>query len=218
MPKYGPQIVTRGLVLCLDAASTKSYPGSGSTWYDLSGNGNNGTLVNTPTFSNGNRGSFSFDAASDEIQLPNNLGYVSKVSAFAWFKFTANPFNSYHIIFGSGELEISSYFGQYIRVGLYTTSGRFVSNHGSGLNDGNWHYGGFTFDGSTKTAYIDGQSVGTQAVTGNLTYSFGGRKIGSYSGGYGIYGNIANAVIYDYDLSTNDVRQNFNATRGRFGV
>jgi hypothetical protein len=50
----GPKIVTDGLILALDAASPRSYPGTGTTWYDLSGQGNNGTLVNGPTFSSAN--------------------------------------------------------------------------------------------------------------------------------------------------------------------
>jgi hypothetical protein len=47
---HSPRIVTDGLVLCLDAGNPKSYTGSGTTWTDLSGNGNNGTLTNSPTY------------------------------------------------------------------------------------------------------------------------------------------------------------------------
>ena len=59
--RNGPKIVTDGLVLCLDAAIGKSYPGSGNTWYDLSGNGNNCTLYNSPSFLNDNIGCLDFD-------------------------------------------------------------------------------------------------------------------------------------------------------------
>ena len=69
----------------------------------------------------------------------------------------------------------------FLRNGVLTTNGRFVSNNGNQtLNDGNYHYYGFTFDGSTKTAYIDGVAVGTQSVTGTLITSFSGRKLGNY--------------------------------------
>ena len=67
----GKPIVTDGLVLCLDAANPKSYPGSGTTWTDLSGNGNNGTLVNGVGYNSDNGGSLSFDGVND---------YVSKSS------------------------------------------------------------------------------------------------------------------------------------------
>ncbi len=77
----GPDIVTNGLVLHLDAANSKSYLGSGTTWNDLSGNGNNATLTNGPSFSNSNRGSIVFDGTNDyaelnktgiQIGIPNN--------------------------------------------------------------------------------------------------------------------------------------------------
>ena len=59
---HSPKIVTDGLVLCLDAANPKSYPGSGTTWTDLSGNGNNGTLVNGASYNSVNNGVFVLDA------------------------------------------------------------------------------------------------------------------------------------------------------------
>ena len=66
----GPSIVTSGLVLSLDAADKNSYPGSGTTWADLSGNTNNGTLTNGPTFSSANQGSIVFDGVDDSCILP----------------------------------------------------------------------------------------------------------------------------------------------------
>lgn len=70
--RYTPKIVTDGLVLCLDAGNSKSYPGTGTAWYDLSRNGNNGTLTNGPTFSNTNGGIMSFDGVDDYMQA--NVG------------------------------------------------------------------------------------------------------------------------------------------------
>jgi hypothetical protein len=64
---YNSSIVTNGLVLCLDAGNRKSYPGSGTTWTDLSGNGNTGTLFNTPTYSSENGGSLVFDGSNDYV-------------------------------------------------------------------------------------------------------------------------------------------------------
>ena len=71
---HSPKIVTDGLVLCLDAASRKSYPGSGTTWFDRSGNGNNGTLTNGPTFSSDNGGSIVFDGTNDYVNCGTTLG------------------------------------------------------------------------------------------------------------------------------------------------
>jgi hypothetical protein len=64
---HSPSIITQNLVLCLDAANPKSYPGSGTTWTDLSGNGNTGTLVNGVGYNSGNLGSLSFDGVNDYV-------------------------------------------------------------------------------------------------------------------------------------------------------
>ena len=84
----GPDIVTDGLVLHLDAANRKSYPGSGSTWYDLSGNNRNGTINGSPVFSNGY-----FDITSDTTYISvSNNGLVPRSNDFTyccWIKFDA---------------------------------------------------------------------------------------------------------------------------------
>jgi len=83
----GPNISTSGLVLALDAANTKSYPGSGTTWTDMSGNNNNGTLTNGPTFNSANGGSIVFDGSNDFVTLGNQsvLGFTNGIfSVEAW--------------------------------------------------------------------------------------------------------------------------------------
>jgi hypothetical protein len=160
-----------------------------------------------------------FDGTDDYIQLPNSLGYSTEVSAFAWFRSTGSPPGGYHIIYGGQELEISIPTSGQIRTGIYTNS-RYVSNHGSGLVDGNWHQVGFTFSGTTKTSYIDGVSVGTQTTAGTLTSSFSDRTIGRFGSStvYYLNGDISNAQIYNKALTPQEVQQNFNATRSRFGI
>lgn len=73
----GPSIVTNGLVLSLDAADRNSYPGSGTTWFDLSGNGNNFTLFNGVGYSTANGGSLTFDGTNDYAASTNNLNLTS---------------------------------------------------------------------------------------------------------------------------------------------
>lgn len=180
--------------------------------------GNNAITINSLTYNSD--GTFSFNGAGDSLNLPSSIGYTTTVSAFAWVKTTGSPRGGYHIIFGGQELEISIPTSGEIRTGVYTNS-RFVSNHGSGLTDGNWHYIGFTFDGTTKTSYIDGQNVGTQAVTGTLTSSVSGRSMGIFGQGdtsYGMNGYIASTHVYNRSLSATEIRQNFNTQRGRFGI
>ncbi len=88
---HSPQISLNGLVLCLDAGNTKSYPGSGTTWTDLSGNGNNGTLNNGLTYSNG---VLTFDSTDDNTSFTFNLTYIPALSNFSieiWVKLTSYP-------------------------------------------------------------------------------------------------------------------------------
>ncbi len=135
------------------------------TLFDSTSNTNNGTPYFTPVTNQNATGKIDgadrFDGVNDYVDLPNNLGYTTQVSAFAWYKSQGTPAGNYHIIFGGQELEISIYTTGYLRTGVYTNQ-RYVSNHGSGLTDGNWHYVGFTFNGSTKRSYIDGTFVGEQ--------------------------------------------------------
>ncbi len=95
---HSPRIITDGLVLALDAANQKSYPGSGTTWSDLSGNGNNGTLTNGPTFDSGNNGSIIFDGVDDYITTgttPSQLQGNPSFTVSGWFYRNANlPVNT----------------------------------------------------------------------------------------------------------------------------
>ena len=70
---HSPSIITQNLVLCLDAANSKSYPGSGTTWYNLIPGGVNGTLTNGPTYSSANGGVIALDGVNDYISLTNSL-------------------------------------------------------------------------------------------------------------------------------------------------
>jgi len=86
---YNPRIVTSGLVLHLDAANPKSYPGTGNTWYDLSGNNENFTLYNSPTFSSGSRGELLFSGSNDyaRITSSNAIDSLSNNGSIeVWFK------------------------------------------------------------------------------------------------------------------------------------
>ena len=83
----GPRIVTNGLVLCLDASDRNSYPGSGTTWYDVSNNGNHATLTNGPTFSTSNGGIFTFDGSNDYADVSLNLRNSFATTTFSFLYF-----------------------------------------------------------------------------------------------------------------------------------
>jgi len=69
----GPKIITSGCVLSLDAADKLSYKGSGTSWYDLSGNNTTATLTNGPTFNAANMGSIVFDGTDDKVTISNEF-------------------------------------------------------------------------------------------------------------------------------------------------
>ena len=101
---HSPKIVTNGLVLCLDAADKKSYPGTGTTWFDRSGRGNHGTLVNSPTFNSTNGGSIIFNGnltygsvSCSQFQSGNNPFTIE-----CWVKWFGDGVNTFNCIFADG--------------------------------------------------------------------------------------------------------------------
>jgi len=220
---YSPRITTDGLTLCLDGAASTSYSGSGSTWYDLSGNAYNGTITGASYQTTGG-GSFYFDGTTgDHIALPNDIGYTAAMSSFAWFKRTSNTgvTGGYHIISSPTSDEMSINIGSsFYRNGVTVSGTRYVQNDGSAIGLDTWHYVGFTFFNYTKTAYVDGVVVGTQTCgsSGTLDYNFGGRELGRMGTSYALKGNIATYVVYNRELSITEIKQNFNAQRSRFGA
>jgi len=228
----GPEINESGLVLCLDAGNTKSYPGSGTTWTDLSGNGNTGTLVNGPTYSSANGGSIVFDGSNDYIQTNFNYSLTSSNTEFtcaAWYKCFPEA--------NSGGLIFSNYQGNPIPFNLYANiNGKaqgFTRNADGGannvsvtsltsVNDSRWHYVVYTKTGSdTYKLYVDGNleatataSLGAISVSNNIVLG-----ILNFFLNQGRYrGDIATAQIYNRALSAAEVSQNFNALRARFSV
>jgi hypothetical protein len=220
---HSPRIVTNGLVLALDAANTKSYSGSGTTWSDLSGNENNGTLTNGPTFDSGNLGSLSFDGVNDEVNAGNNssLSVGNNITANAWFY--VNSTASYQAILG----KVTSGFGLGWELanssGTFRTtfrpSGTLINLEIGSLSVGNWYMGTMTFDNTTARLYLNGVQTGSTTTGGPVTLNstepltIGKRVQGSFYNG-----NIAQASIYNRALSAEEVLQNFNATKSRYGL
>ena len=219
---HSPKIITDGLVLCLDAGNTKSYPGSGTTWYDLSGQGNNGTLTNGPTYSNSNGGYIDFDGTDDtvnfEYDLRSNWTYECWVNKDAKGGFcflgqgTPSSRSGLHIVMYDDKLRFGMFANDTDALGLY-------SNTSTGV----WYYYAFTYNHSTflKEIYRNGvQLTGTTAQTQTAYIGTGTVRIGAQysSGSTYANGKIASSKLYNRVLTASEIQQNFNATRGRFGV
>jgi hypothetical protein len=167
-----------------------------------------------------------FDGTDDWVSLPNDIGYTDAVSVFAWVKRDTNTgiLGGYHVICGTVGLELSfEAVSNYLRNGIEVNGTRYVSNDGSTIGTGTWHYVGFTWSTSdySKKSYIDGVNVGTQSTgsTGTSSYSFSGRSLGMWGGAsYALNGKIAAYQVYDTALTAQQVKQNFNSQRSRFKV
>jgi hypothetical protein len=216
----GPNIVTDGLVLALDAASERSYSGTGTTWTDLSGNSIDGTLTNGPTFSSGNGGSFLFDNFDDYVSLgaSSQFSITNQMSVFSWVKI--DSFTSWDGIFGT-------YSGTNF-VHFQLSSGRiniYVYGPGAGygydqLTAGEWSNGGFTFGSSVLTVYLNGVAMPT-TVTGSTANVSSTTEVSigrAYSGDRDLGGYVATTDVYNRALSSAEVVQNYNAIKGRFGL
>lgn len=235
----GPRIVTDGLVLYLDAANTKSYPRSGTTWIDLSGNGNNGT-IDGATWSAENNGIFDFNGSSNTVSITHNsaLSFTTtgQKTIQVWVKFDALPaLNTQgQPVFGklSSNFNFDGYWG-----GLYSNTGntRVVTN-GTAISKttdstsnpiviDTWYLYTFisqiTSTANTTKVYINSTEVSSTAH-GSDGYSESNPLYLGYIGtGVSspyLNGKISSCLFYTKGLSVKEIIQNFNATRGRFGV
>jgi len=222
---HSPKIVTDGLVLCLDAANPKSYPGSGTTWTDLSGNGNSGTLTNGPTFNASNNGYLSFDGINDYIDVGNgsNLSFGNTFTAIAWFHVGSTtiyqPIVSKVNSDGSLGWEMANSAGTF-RSTLRPTSTQINLNQSGSLSLSTWYMGAITFDNTTLKMYINGILNNSTISGGPVTLNSSQNLwIGARGNGNNFYnGFISNASIYNRALTASEIQQNFNALRGRYGL
>jgi len=222
----GPNIVTDGLVLNLDASNIKSYPGTGNIWDDLSRGGSNGTLINGPTFDNGNGGSIVFDGVNDYVRIGgvNDYNY-SNITLESWVYPERN--SSYEYLFSNSRDCCGSYNGYELRiVGGFmrftiwnSTNANVISTYSLPLNS--WYHIIATYDGSQLKLYINGiinkLTNSTLQIGYPTSYDLYIGRMG-HSSSYIIKGKISLSKIYNRSLSAQEVLQNYNSTTSRFGL
>jgi hypothetical protein len=225
----GPNIVTNGLVLNLDAANTKSYPGSGTIWTDLSRGGNNGTLVNGPTFNSANGGSIVFDGVDDICNFSSLTAYggTNPHNYTAWIKFTDGSSYKWILNNGAGTNGTSLIiYGS--KLGFFYNGGVAVVQATTTLSTGTWYHLSVSYLGETTVKmYVNGALDATKntlfptAGTGTSTWSAtnSNPRLGAwYNGSFPFNGSIATTQIYNRALSDAEILQNYNATKTRFGL
>ena len=217
---YSPRMITNGLVFFVDAANTRSYPGSGTSWYDLSGNGNTGTLTNGPTFSSTNGGMIVYDGSNDYIdtgKTASNLGiYDANYTFYCWVYPT--DLTSDRTMFGTDQTSTRMGLHLVFRSGAIY-QGHYASDFSAGsVSTNTWYNIAYTYTQSSGTAtiYKNGVSQGSGTIS-----SFIGTTnilLGRWAGGYTFSGNGAVYGIYNRALTATEISQNFNAIRTRFGI
>ena len=234
--RYSPAIVTSGLVLCLDSTNPKSYSGTGTTWYDLSGYGNHATMTNFTGPSAGSTSGFDTntkymmfdrhlgagDGTSNNVATVANTSVLDEclcengMSVSMWLKVTSSVCTAMTKWNGSWEI-------------YYCTPLTFRTQ-GTGGNDGIstylstnyvnvWSNIISTHNGTTRKIYFNGVEIfsDTNIVTGQNTTSV--ISIGAYENGtYAFVGAMPVYYLYNRALSATEVIQNYQALKSRFGL
>jgi hypothetical protein len=217
---YNPRVVTDGLSLYFDPSNLKSYPGSGSTIFDLSGNGNHGTLSGSPVFVNGY---MIYDGVDDHITVSSNqnsLDFSSEQTILIWMYHTytsgrKNPYNQAYGGYGTWTHEqgnnINYYYGD-----AGSNASPYVGRTSASTPRSTWNCMVTTRNVSENKWYINGifsnsgtHSYGTLATTTSPIY-FGTGYAGRW------VGNMGPMMLYKRALTASEIQQNYNATKSRF--
>jgi hypothetical protein len=221
-------IVRSGLVLNLDAGNPASYPGSGTTWNDLSGNGNNGTLVNGVGYSSGNLGSLVFDGVDDYATIPHSsiLNFNTALTISIWFY---SGITTAWWLYLKGRTDADNYNPLVYSNGRYGwtgPNGRSFYEPPSGFIQSNTWY-------NLTVSHISGNNPNiyrNAVVSTSHTYSegSGAGALGTNTNPVGINadvprgtigtfnGRIASIQAYNRALTAQEIQQNFNATKSRY--
>jgi hypothetical protein len=226
---YSPKIVTDGLVLYLDAANPNSYTSGSTSWRDISRGGNNGTLVNGPTFDPSNGGSIVFDGINDYCTLESSASSIiqGKTNITVGIFFKLDTLATLRGLIGTLNYNCGANLGLVAN----NTGLQFYNDYSntcynielSGIETGKWLYAVGTYDGTTTRLYLIKNGTLTQASgttkTGNTnTFSSTFRVMGNQYFQNFTKGQCSISFTYNRTLSVTEILQNYNATKTRFGL
>ena len=225
------KIVTSDLLLCYDSADKKSYPGSGNTWLDRSGNSNSGTLTGGPVYSDANYGTLTFDGVDDSVLItcPQVVGKSTiTVEMFTtWLSLNNRMFVSSGTVTGTYYSVWTSSFN----FGYNTGTGNIIGIPSTTTTAlqlvGKPHLYTFVMNSSgnltSNKIYVDGVSVGSLSVVlgSDATcpaFSSNWRLLNFVTSGTAANHAIGSFRIYGRELSVDEIQQNYNAAKSRFGI
>jgi hypothetical protein len=223
----GPDIITDGLVLALDAASERSYPGTGTSWYDLTKESNNGSLINGPLFSNDNYGVIDFDGVNDWSLIVSSPAFTVNTRTVEIIFRMNGSYSNYSplAVYANGSSTSN-------RIWLGVQANKFQM-HGWGtvdpictttIDSDEWYVCTFSYNKPTQAMKVYTNGVLESSITntqgGVSASSSNNWYLASIPGGWqGVtYSDtsIASFKIYDRILSDDEVLQNYNAIKNRF--
>jgi len=220
---YNPRTVTDGLVLCLDAGNTKSYPGTGTTWTDISRNGNDGSLVNMDgtNFNSSNGGSLTFDGSNEYVKFGSSI-QPSNISVSIWVQPNTSMLSGGY----KAVIDKSSSWYMFLNNGtpIFFINGDFDNATSSVTLTSDWYNLVGVYDQTNIYIYVNGILTGTTSYTSSINNNSNPIEILSRStienkaNNYKSDGKASNVQIYNKALTAAEVEQNFNALRGRFGI
>jgi hypothetical protein len=223
----GPHIITDGLVLSLDAGNTKSYPGSGTTWTDKSGFGNNGTLTNGPTFNSANGGSIVFDGVNDYVNFGTTSRGIGGSSAATMELFLNMTFPAeLQQIFGFRDNTGFDFY--FLAFGLGTSEFRARNSAGTAYNltpsiatyEGKWTQINFSVGPSGRRVFANGNLISSSPTWTGTFGSTSPLSLGNYqlANIWFATGNVSTAKLYNRELTAQEIQQNYNSTKTRYGL
>ena len=239
----GPNTIQSGLVLHIDPNNPRCYPGSGSTVFDLSGQGNNGVLTNGASVSYSNGGVINFDGTDDYISVDNIPYVTTQYTLSTWARLAS--IRNYHVLFyrgnsTSGDIEV------YSSIALQSITAAHNRNNGGSFfyaannnstpgspNIGSWgafatntfFYFSLVYNSNTWRLYINGYQIGrTVTSVSNPSSVSSNWRIGgtpntaTFSTTNEWQGVLSDIRIYNRPLSGIEILQNYHATKGRYGL
>ena len=235
-PVAASGVVSSGLLMHLDAGNSSSYSGTGTTWSDLSGNGNHATLVNGPTFSSADGGAIDFDGSNDRAEVsllmpsrPYTASiWISHDSMSGFFQYyLSQRFSSTSNITGFSlfrDVPFGSYRYKLVhRVTLVNSPGGTpyypIHRSTTQLTNGTWYNLCVVASTTDFKIYVNGTLESTTTNSGSMAGSYGSLHIGSLNGSSNFFnGRMSSVLVYNKALSATEVTQNFDAIKSRYGL
>jgi type II secretory pathway pseudopilin PulG len=221
---YSPRIVTDGLIMYLDAASKKSYPGTGSTWTDISNNRNNGTLINNPTFSSNNNGILQFNGINQYVTSVITNTPFTQLTFIAFFYRITTGASGAGIVFnreGGGNVTgMNICYPNSNNLGYHWNddSGTYLYDSGLSVPLNVWSYCALSVNSTSALFCVNGNFI--NRIYSHASTNIGaGLQIGADVPTNRYYqSNFASTYLYNRALTISEIAQNYNAIKGRFNL